>query len=164
MRIREAGCVGYISYLQRLAGLGIYPQAPGAILQDDGRAGLVISDGSKNAQPPREIEPMNAGEDFVHGRERQGPWIGIGALKNLDIRQRPDSDFDSGLLHFAVECSAGRAGHLDLRVHQVFHRGFIAAVHFKEDVTAIHEQLQAAGGDRRSVHQIGGAHHPAYSH
>jgi hypothetical protein len=81
----KAGRVDDIADLQRLAGLGGNPEAACAVLQHNGGAGLIVSDGSMNPKPPREIADVSACDDLVHRRYGQGPRAGTGALENLDV-------------------------------------------------------------------------------
>ena len=51
VRIGKTGCVCSISDLQGFTEFGFNPQALGAVLQHDGRAGLVIGDRSLHVNP-----------------------------------------------------------------------------------------------------------------
>ena len=97
-----------------------------------------------NPQPPGEIADMNAGNDIVHWGLGKGPRTGGGAAENLNVSKRRDLDFGTRLLHLSVELSTGSASYLNVSVQQVLERVFIVAVHFDINVSALHEQLQAA--------------------
>src|ERR1035441_9839900 len=103
MSFGKAGCVGYISDLQGAASGGVDPQALGAVLQHNGRAGLVIRDGSVNPDSLGEILYMIAGKNPVQRRYRDGPRTDAGALQNLDVRKRGDVKVYPCLLHLVVE-------------------------------------------------------------
>ena len=85
-----------------------------------------------------EILDMVTADNLVHGRDREGPGTGAGAVEYFYIRERGNVETDSGLLAFAIEFWLYSPGDLYLSVQQAFERILVVAVQIGLDVTALH--------------------------
>ena len=161
--IGKARCVGQIADPHGVARQGGDPQALGAVLEHNGPAGHVIGNGSMDPDSLRLILHMVARHDLAHGRNREGPRIGVGALQNLHVRERRDVKQYAGLLHFGVENPAGNSGDLNLGVQQAAEQARIAAFHYRVNVTPIGEHLQVGEARIPVHHRVGGADRGAHA-
>ena len=84
MHIRNSGGVGNIPNVEFLAALGHDPQAFRAVLQDHGRAGLIVGDGALHAHPLGAVDargsPLRIWSIGVTGRDHGLFWARFSTL------------------------------------------------------------------------------------
>src|ERR1035441_1582283 len=99
--------------------------------------------------PLRAIRYIVAGEDLVHGSEREGPRTGAGAFENPHVRGGGNADLSAIHLHLAVELTAGNSGDLDLGIQQTFEFRRRKVIRDRPDVPALGKQLYEEGAGIR---------------
>ena len=141
--------VGYVAQVEWTPTVGFDPDTFRSVLKDESGSGLIVGDDSMHTLAVTLVAVAVAGQDSVHRRYRDGPWVDCGAFQNLHIRQRSDMQEDAGLLHFVIEAAGLDADYLYFGVEQVLDGGWVVAVDGSVDMPSVHEDAQFGRRDWR---------------